>query len=412
MSNIKDSYEVLQRNQSQAQNELRPMWIDCKKDSGELLKQIHTMRMLLERGDLNEAESLYTQAKDISRCIPNDPFLPRCYWHLGRLSQDLGKYEESYHYYKAGNHLVHEEDDLKVLILDGLGELFCKLGKLCTSERYYKEACKIAETLPNNHLVLAKVLSHYGILWYRKGDYSKAIELLMDSLQILRTAKPPMPLDISDCLNNLGQVYRDYGQGMVAAQYFDECLEIRKALLDPNSLELAAIYGNLGSLLYAQEEYSDRAESFLLESLRIRRKVLGDLHLDVAVSCNSLGIFYCRGKKYDRAKEYFKNSLRIREALPLGFLDKAASYFSLGLLYQEMQKFDKAEYNLKKGLEIWEQYLPENHPNLELAYRRLGSLYEEIGQETISAEYYSKCPALQIKPDNCLVPVYNDSSDG
>jgi tetratricopeptide (TPR) repeat protein len=411
MSHFKDSYEVLLKNHPPPQDELRPRWIDCKGDSRELPKQIYSMRMLFERGDPDGAESLYIQAKDISSCIPSDPYLPRCYWHLGRFCQDLGKYEESYHYYKAASHLVHEEDDLKVLLLDGLGMLFCKLGKLGTSERYYTEACKVAETLPNHHLVLAKVLSHYGVLWYRKGDYSRALELLMSSLQILRTAEPPMPLDISDCLNNIGQVYRDHGKGMVAAEYFDECLEIRKALLHPNSLDLAAIYVNLGSLLYAQEECSDRAESFLLESLRIRRKVLGDLDLDVAVSYNSLGIFYFRGKEYYRAEECLKSSLRIREALPLAFPDKAASYFSLGMLYQEMHKFGKAEDNLKKGLEIWEKYLPEDHPHLELAYRRLGNFYEEIGQEAMAAEYYSKCTGFRISSVNLLDSDYDDSSE-
>ena len=52
----------------------------------------------------------------------------------------------------------------------------------------------------------------------------------------------------------------------------------------------------------------------------------------------------------------------------------------------------------KQALEIWEQTLPENHPNLAIVYNNIGSAHRYLENRTDALSFYQR--ALDIRQQN------------
>ena len=127
-----------------------------------------------------------------------------------------------------------------------------------------------------------------------------------------------------------------------------------------------------------------------------RREALPDSHaLDLAHSCNDIGVLYGHQGDLTSALEYKLKALEIRKAaLPENHPDLATSYDNVGSTYGDLGDHTKAlEYSLK-ALELRKLSLPENHPDLAISYNNVGSTYGYLGDHRKALEHKEK--ALEI----------------
>jgi tetratricopeptide (TPR) repeat protein len=68
----------------------------------------------------------------------------------------------------------------------------------------------------------------------------------------------------------------------------------------------------LASLYDSQGNY-ERAEALFLQALKLRQRLLGDNHPDVASSLNNLAKLYYSQGKYDQAEPLYLQALNILE---------------------------------------------------------------------------------------------------
>jgi tetratricopeptide (TPR) repeat protein len=320
----------------------------------------------------------------------------------------MGRYIDAIENYQVGLRFV-DEDDIKVKLLDGLGMLFLKLKNYLDSESYYKEALQLTETLDNEQELVAKVLNNYGNLLYMTQRNTTAFECIKKSLRILKSMKShDVNLAISDCYNNIGRIYRDAGIFKLSEKALRKCKHTRKAILQRNSPRLAVIYINLGSLYFAKGDLCQKAEKYYKRSLKIRRNAFGSSHPDVAISLNCLGLFYDARQNYDLAEPLIIEALEIRQRhqSPV-FPDIASSMFNVELVRQKLKINKEIKHNLKTIIQIWMKYCP-NHPDLPMAFSRLGRLYGDTGEETKSKECYDNCTALRTRPAQIAYIVFDE----
>jgi eukaryotic-like serine/threonine-protein kinase len=204
-----------------------------------------------------------------------------------------------------------------------IGLTFLSQGKLNLAERHLRQALETRLKLfGRDHYETAISFYNYGQLMEDVGDASAAENCFRQAIKTLHRLPGNNRLEISNVLHNLAHVAVLQGKNAEAVQILSEVLEIRRALLNENHPKVAETLAELGNTftvlgdtdaaerlqrqalavmrqhygnehpdtalilvnLFAAIQHRKPAEAELLidEALRIRRKILGDTHLDVA----------------------------------------------------------------------------------------------------------------------------------
>ena len=127
------------------------------------------------------------------------------------------------------------------------------------------------------------------------------------------------------------------------------------------------------------------------KSLTIRLKLALDLNLDVASSCNIIGLSYEEIGKYDKAIIYHIKALRIRNnILSTNDILIANSTYNLGNCYSQLGEIYTAIDFIKKSLDIRETLLGPNSLDLGISYYSLGNSFSSIGNYKKALDYHQK----------------------
>ncbi len=187
--------------------------------------------------------------------------------------------------------------------------------------------------------------------------------------------------------NNLGDIYRGWGQYPRAVEYFERSLEIRRRVKDAKG-EAGAL-NNLGLVYEVWGRYVKAGEYYEM-SRQIRRRI-GDAKAE-ADSLNNLGTVHRRLGQYPKAIDYYEKSAALYrkhgdvrgESYPL---------MGLGNVYKDRAQYPEAAEYYEKSLEI-KKRLGDVKGEGDIL-NNLGSLYYFWAQYPKAAEYYEN--SLQIK---------------
>ena len=97
--------------------------------------------------------------------------------------------------------------------------------------------------------------------------------------------------EISKICKFFGQKLRYYDELDLAKHYFEQALKFQENQLDPNHLDIAESYTNLGTL-YCENYELDQAIDFYQQALEVQEQKLGANHVNVAKTYTRLGIVY------------------------------------------------------------------------------------------------------------------------
>jgi len=237
---------------------------------------------------------------------------------------------------------------------------------------------------------IAKASNNLGIVYKSWGQYDKAVEHYEKSLAIARSLHDPALEAL--CLNNLGNVYESWGQYDKAVEHYEKSLAIARSLHDPAGEAICLI--GLGVVYHSWGQY-DKAFEYYEKSLAIARS----LH-DPAGEANSLGSIgnvYESWGQYDKAVDNFEKSLVIFRSLndPAG---EAICLIGLGNVYRSWGQYDKAAEHYEKSLAISREI---NNPAGESSgLSSLGNVYYSWGQHDKAVEHYEKSLAISREINN------------
>jgi tetratricopeptide (TPR) repeat protein len=146
------------------------------------------------------------------------------------------------------------------------------------------------------------------------------------------------------------------------------------------SAEAARLLDEAGIYLHDHALYQE-AETFYLEALNMREKVLGADHISTADSLNDLGLLYRDQGKYKETEPLLHRALLIREkALGAEHPATAMIFNNLGLLYRDQGMYSEAEMHLQRAVNIRKKVLGTEHPATAISLGNLGLLYRDLGR--------------------------------
>jgi tetratricopeptide (TPR) repeat protein len=153
-------------------------------------------------------------------------------------------------------------------------------------------------------------------------------------------------------LDVIGKVYRTLGEYDKSEKFLTEGLEIRKSILGDEDIDVALSYFNLGELFHYKNDY-DKAMEFYHKALQIRKNHYGMNNLDVAHSIDLLGRLERDKGNYNIADSLHKAAFEIRKNLAgENNIVTTDSYHSLGMISSILGKYEESEKYFRKEAEI------------------------------------------------------------
>jgi tetratricopeptide (TPR) repeat protein len=227
----------------------------------------------------------------------------------------LEDYDKSYDFFNKAIIMNKISDDNIAVAtnLNNLGELFFHQGKLNQALKYFEESLSLS-TKTHNVDLEGVCLKNIGNILRADGKNEEALNVFFNS--ILKARLAPNPDLEREILNNIGEIYFKTYQYDRAKMAFEEALNIARGKEDKLSegFFLNWIGVTQKSLAQAGDDKAlDNAEKYFNDALAVYKNINYSLGISSAYY-NLANIFEIR-KLTDKAIEYYKNAIRIRENL-------------------------------------------------------------------------------------------------
>lgn len=195
----------------------------------------------------------------------------------------------------------------------------------------------------------------------------------------------------------LAKKYREIEVYDLAERCYEGSVKIRRRVLGSVHLDVAKSLNGLAILMWVLGR-NDEAEAFNQEALSIREHLLGKDHLLVSESLTNLGNVLLDQRRYKEAQDLLTRALLIdRKNLGNHNLTVALSQLNLGNAFFAQADYNHAEECYMKALSTREELLGKQHPEVAQLYDNLGACYEDQGRTSEAETLYKK--ALTIFQD-------------
>jgi len=186
------------------------------------------------------------------------------------------------------------------------------------------------------------------------------------------------------------EVRTAHGEYDQARTLNEQVLQIRRRLLGEEHLDTAESYNNLGASLREQGKYA-KAQSVLEMAVEIYRRRLGEDHNQLAGSYNELAADLNDQGKYAEAQLLLQRALAIRRAV-LGEddVDTARFYNNLASNLDSQGKYAEAEPLLRKALNIRRRVLGEVNLDTANTCNNLASNLDDQKRHAEAQPLYQK----------------------
>jgi len=223
---------------------------------------------------------------------------------------------------------------------------------------------------------LATTYGNLGATYLRLGQYDLSLDYLQKALEIERAVYGEESSDVATTLSNMGNLLARKGDFDGAGDYLAKSLALREKQLAPDDPGLALAYANMGAFLADTDKDYDLALEYMSKALSIQEKVYGEMHPQVANTCNNIGKAFKKMHKPDKAREYISRALDIRlNAFGKNHPEVAGSYYSLGLISRDAGDNAKALECFQQALAIVEKTQGADHSDVGNLNMELATIY-------------------------------------
>jgi tetratricopeptide (TPR) repeat protein len=302
--------------------------------------------------------------------IKKEPQFLSAYPLLADTYRRLGKTEEALKCYFDFALASEKRGDFKSLASSyiGIGWLYQGRAEFPKAFEFYQQALNLSRE-KSDKLHEAEALRKLAVWSIDKDDYNKALELLLQSLEINRAKEriPAYRYNLACDYFDIGLVYSNKDDFSTAKEFYAKS----KAIFEKLRLksELSDYYFNLGEIYLFEKEYQ-KARDFYQQGLAIDTKHMHKPNLvsDYAM----LGELFVEMGAFKEAEDSFLESVLIAEEINAP-LELASGYHNLGLLYKLKNQRSRGRDFLRQAQEI---------------YRRVGSPeYQTIKEELLGLDH-------------------------
>ena len=248
-------------------------------------------------------------------------------------------------------------------------------------ELSYKIAiiCQQEAQKSKSRLHLAKSNNLLALLFYKKGDYTKALQFQKKSLQLSLSIQNQFWIAINQA--NLGNIYSDINYPKLAEYSYLQSLQASNQT--GNTLQITRCLINIGVLKHDQKEYNAAIKQF--EEAMNYANNIGNQEL-IADCYNNIGTILREQHKLDTALLYLEEGLKIRQLIDNEF-ELADSYNNIAMVYVLQKNFNQASNYILLANQICSKY---DYPEALVELYQTQSQFYEAQQNFEQANTFLK----------------------
>ena len=262
---------------------------------------------------------------------------------------------------------------------------------------------RVQRELSDQPELKAEMLTVIGRVYQRLGLFERAAPLLEEAYAIGRGVDSAR---MASTMSEFGVLIRDRGDAVAATPILEEALAMRRRVLGDVDKDVAVSLVELGRAFEDRGQY-DRAEPLLREALSIRQQIFGELHRETATSKSALALVLLQRGDLAGAEPLFREALETsRKVLPADHPNVGAGWNNLGLLLLDKGDYAAAEPMLREALAIRRKQFGDRHPSLWANELNLSvSLREQGKVDEAAAILIEGLGALRDSPGNHDMPM-------
>lgn len=253
------------------------------------------------------------------------------------------------------------------------GDMHLALGEDKKALHTYESAFEILEEMKEEANEADRYILNGKVCHLKEDEESCKSALNAARELILKSPRILMDQSAYD-LCCMGKIFRERGEDKLAAEIFEEGLELTKDR--PESLERACILYEIGFCLLGFGNKKDTVACFE-EALKIRKNKLGDceLVLDTQIT---LGQIFRKLTMHRECLGVSKDVMFLTEKLYRGDARKAAgALLGVAESYEILKEYSKAVAMFEECKELLKRSLRGNHPEIADVLQRLAKLHED-----------------------------------
>lgn len=230
-----------------------------------------------------------------------------------------------------------------------------------------------------------------SLIAFNRNDLDKALESLQEALKLYRESSDSVCFNASQCNSLISQAYLRKGDFISGEGYILEALRLRRKIYGTEDLEYAKMLQNVGSF-YGMKQAYDKAEFYLSECMKIRKSKLGIFSQPYAANIRNLAELYYNTDRFELAESLCHTAINIFDSLRLkDKIEYPLSYILLGQIYESLGRKDKEEKSILTAFASFQM-----NPSLQntVGYGNcctaLGIYYYDLGSYDKSVSFYQK----------------------
>jgi len=186
----------------------------------------------------------------------------------------------------------------------------------------------------------------------------------------------------------IGSTYLELGMHAEAKEQLESALVIRRRELGDDHIDTISSIGQMGSLLEATGEY-ERAIAFLQEAIERSKRAYGDDHAHTLREINNMGVVLQSMRRFEDAETYFEEAAAgFRHLHGRNDADTLMCIHNLATNYLYLQRYDDAEPHVREALEIARNVWGDDHPATLSSVNNMASLLRAMNRLEEAEPYY------------------------
>lgn len=296
---------------------------------------------------------------------------------------------QDFHEVKAIFDKIYNYDCLdKGLFLNDMARVFLLKGDFWQAKEYVEKAYKIVMKLCGpNHLLTGKLTGSLAAAYGQTGDFLNQLEYSSQAIQILSNHFDASHVEIAKVRANLGVAQINMAQIDLAQENLLNAKTALERFYGKNDSEHLAIC-NMGlSLIHMNNGEFIRSIIISTETLSMRRRMYGEVHLSVAECYTNLAIVLHTNNEPYIAIENFEKAEAIHQQLKpndSNNFNLAQAYVTMGDCYRKLKQFERGLETLHYARRVLEDKVGNTHLRYGFATLNLGLVYLDSG-DTVSA---------------------------
>jgi signal transduction histidine kinase len=341
---------------------------DANANKGELLIELFKYKEAIPY--IEKALALYKLLKDIDKTA-------QMYFDFGNIYFRLSEFRLAIEYRKKSFEIRKSLTDTNAIIsgAQNVAIMHWRLGEFAQAETLYNYSAYLA-MIKKDTAMLISAYNSLGTTKYSTGQYERALFYYEKAMLLTNKNYDKVSLII----NNIGLIYKDFGEYDKALELFLEARESARKF--KYTYGLGYSFNNIGEILSIKNNFGEAIRNF--DSALVYYKI-NELEIG-AVFCNrNKGDAYLLKKDYINAEKYYEIAEKYK-ALYQANYQLAALYNSKARLYFETKNYEKSR---KYALQCISIAKKDNYKKfVESSYFILSEIEMYNKQFDLALDYY------------------------